>query len=363
MSNLPAVRGSNGELVTYSLPDVMQIAALLFESGLVPTQIKSAKQVAIIILKGLELGLMPFQATEEIFVVNGKPSLGTKLMVSLWRRAGHDYRVTERTKESVTIRFMLKGGQVYDHTLTMAEVSQARWDQTYERADKDDPKKGGQWVPKPTWKQMPTIMLTYRCFSTGIRMLDPSVLQSLRTADEAHDVAEPDSAFGNAAADKDDVIDGVARVIPDDEPGEQNVTGNETSGTQGEGTTKTGPLLRPYPPDVVIRKIKDLAANSSQEPADQKTRGAVVGAMEALFEGEAAEIKTAKRHGLLRAFFGLDTSKTLTEGQCQALFAWSREKLDEEGRTVYAPSVFAAKEAAAIITLRDKAAGQQELFT
>ena len=353
MSNLPAVRGSNGELVTYNLPDVMQIATMLVESRLLPEQIKTPQQAAIIILKGLELGLMPLQATEEIFVVNGKPSLGTKLMVSLWRRAGHDYRIVERNAERVTIRFMLKGGQVYDHTLTMAEVSQAKWDQSYDRDKK-------AWVPKPTWKQMPAIMLTYRCFSTGIRMLDPSVLQSLRTQDEAHDAISPDQGLGD-----DDVIDGIAHDIPEDGGGQggvQNLTKSETSGTQQGADAKTEPLSRPYPPDMVIAKVKDLAANGSQEPADQKTRGAVVGALEALFEGDPAEIKTAKRHGLLRAFFDTDTSKTLTEGQCQALAAWSREKLVEDGQTIYAPSVFAAKEAAAIITLRDETMGQERMF-
>jgi hypothetical protein len=357
-SNLPAVRGSNGELVTYSLPDVLQIANMLVESKLLPVQIKTPQQAAIIILKGLELGLMPLQATEDIFVVNGKPSLGTKLMVSLWRRAGHDYRILERNADHVTIQFKLRGGQVYDHTLTMEEAVQAKWDIAYDQETK-------QWKPKPLWKQIPAIMLTYRCFSTGIRMLDPSVLQSLRTQDEAHDVVSPD------LSPEDDVVDGVAHEIADDDDGQggvQNLHGNGTTSTHGIGT-RIGPLLRPYPPDVVIEKIKSLATNGSQEPAEQKARGAVVGALEALFEGETGEIKTAKRHGLLRSFFGTDTSKTLTEGQCQALFSWSREKLDEEGCTIYAPSVFAAKEAAAIIALRDEAAeysgeaaGQERMF-
>ena len=359
MSNLPAVRGSNGELVTYSLPDVIQIAGMMVTSGLVPDSVKTPAAAAVIILKGLELGLMPFQSLEDVYVVNGKASLSTKLMVSLWLKRGHNYTVLERSAEKVCIRFELKNGVAHELTMTIAEAQLARWDCNWNREKK-------QWDPKPTWKGMPATMLTYRCLSTGIRLYDPSVLQGTRTQDEASDTLDPerdDTALGDHAG---EVVDGVVTELDpqnptDQAPGEQNLHESGTSSAQGKHTV--GPLLRPYPPDVVIHKLRLANPPEGKETpvADAKLRGLVAGAIEDLFEDDAPEIKTGKRRGILLSAYETDTTKTLTKPQCMALLGWCREKIEEEGQVMYVPSGYAVAEAASILAERDEAAGQMGL--
>ena len=365
MSNLPAVRGTNGELVTYSLPDVIQIAGMMVTSGLVPDSVKTPAAAAVIILKGLELGLMPFQSLEDVYVVNGKASLSTKLMVSLWLKRGHNYTVLERTTEKVRIRFELKTGVAHELTMTMAEAQLARWDCNWDKETK-------QWKPKPTWKGMPAMMLTYRCLSTGIRLYDPSVLQGTRTKDEASDTIDPDhddTALGEHTG---EVVDGVVTELDPQDPTGQAPT-DQAPGVQGiqeSGTSRAqvkkhtvGPLLRPFPPSVVIQKLR-LAnpPEGTQAPvADAKLQGLVAGAIEDLFETDTQEIKTGKRRGILLSAYGTDTTKTLTKAQCTALLGWSREKIEEEGQVMYVPSGYAVKEAAAILAERDADAGQMDL--
>jgi hypothetical protein len=162
-------------------------------------------------------------------------------------------------------------------------------------------------------------------------------------------------------------------VLPDeeaaeDEPSVQDVTKSETSSTQpapkAPQPEPEEPKERPYPPEFVVKKVQKAFqeyAEGGDGPAAKGIMGAVVGCLDGLFEEEPKEIQTAKRHGLLRAFFGINSSKDLTEAQCKALLRWASEKITENGTTIYAPAPYAVKEAAEIIKARDVAAGQRPL--
>jgi hypothetical protein len=193
-----------------SLDDLLKRGELLIKSGLAPAGIDSPAKAAIIMLKGQELGLQPMQALSDIYVVNGTPSLGTKLMCALYKRAGHSYEITERTADHVTVLFKLKDGSVYRHTVTMAEAEKAKWPYSWD-------KEKNAWKPKHTWTGMPMVMLTYRCLSTGIRTIAPEILHGMLHQDEAEDALglEPEMA------EADDVVESTARVVEDPGPEEE----------------------------------------------------------------------------------------------------------------------------------------------
>lgn len=75
----------------------------------------------------------------------------------------------------------------------------------------------------------------------------------------------------------------------------------------------------------------------------------VVIALESLFPDDSKEMRTAKRYGILKWAYGVDSTKKLNEGQADALKSW-------------AATDSAVEEAAAIIAFRDKDAGQQRLL-
>jgi len=181
-----------------TLVELKEIATYCQQSGLLPQQMSPA-QAMIVMLKGQELGLRPMQSLGHIYVVHGNAALDTKLMIALYKSAGHSYKVLKRDSKEVTIQFMLADGQEYEHTLTMAEARQAGWDQDFKGT-------------KHTWAKMPLIMLTYRAMATGIRVCAPEVLMGSIIKDEAEDLAGPMGA---------DIIEGESRVIeaePEPEP-------------------------------------------------------------------------------------------------------------------------------------------------
>lgn len=104
----------------------------------------------------------------------------------------------------------------------------------------------------------------------------------------------------------------------------------------------------------VRRKAKLLAADK----CTKGHRGAMVGALEALFPNDTSPVvRKAKRQALLRHFFGVDSSKELNAGQVLALLRWAQEFAGAGYKT----RVEAVQEAATIIEARDVAAGQRSL--
>jgi hypothetical protein len=212
-----AVRQQNALATPMTLDDLTARAALIVKGGLAPKGLDTPEKVAVVMLKGAELGLKPMQSLSDIYVVNGQASLGTKLLAALFKRAGHDYTLIERTPERVTVRFFMRNGRTYDHTLTMAEAQQAKWPMQWNTQK-------NTWEEKATWKGMPMVMLTYRALSTGIRMLAPEVLHGMVTDDEA----------GDPALDAENtIIEGEARVV---EPGPQPIAPPANNG--GAGSAK-----------------------------------------------------------------------------------------------------------------------------
>jgi hypothetical protein len=185
MSTLPATR-TEAALVPTSLADLLALAEIAVKSGLLPESITTKEQAAVIMLKGREVGITTMQSFESIYVVHGRTAMDTKLLATLLRRAGHDYRIIERTEEIAVIDLYLKqdrtpeGWPARRYTMTMEEAKQAGW-HLEKRRDT------GKWEEKHTWKTMPARMLMYRCLSSGIRLHAPESLFGLHTLDEMQD--------------------------------------------------------------------------------------------------------------------------------------------------------------------------------
>ena len=185
MASLPAVRResrvAHGGLVPRNLVELMELAQMAIKSGLLPASIKTPEQAALIAIKGRELGITFMQSFESLFVVYGRVGMDTKLMASLLKRAGHEYRVIERTPARAVIDLYLKGSlEPRRFEMTMEEAEAARWHMEYDKEKKE-------WRQKNTWRTMPARMLMYRCLSSAIRLLAPDCLFGMHTTDEIED--------------------------------------------------------------------------------------------------------------------------------------------------------------------------------
>jgi len=182
---------SVGWVAPRTFPEVKEMGEWLIKQGILPESVKTGGQAATIIMAGMEIGLRPIESFRHLYVVRGQPSMSTKLMVRLFRRAGHDYEIDEWTKDVVLGRLVLKNGKKYEHALTRAECDEAHWSHDWDKEKK-------AFVEKHTWKGMGKVMLMYRWLSTGIRAFAPECLDGMVTIDEAGDAITPDDVERDA---------------------------------------------------------------------------------------------------------------------------------------------------------------------
>jgi hypothetical protein len=62
-------------IIPQSLEDCYRLAAAVVKAGMTPKDIKTPEQATKIIMRGLEVGLTPFQALDKIALVNGRPTI------------------------------------------------------------------------------------------------------------------------------------------------------------------------------------------------------------------------------------------------------------------------------------------------
>jgi len=160
-------------LTTYNapnLPALMEQGEMIVKSGIYGQKFSTAAQVVAVMLAGREMGLTPMQAATELYVVNGQVGMSGKVMVALFERGGRQWlRITESSPQRVKGIVHLRDGSEHEHELTMEEAEAAKWSMAYS-------KQSGSWQPKPTWRQMPRVMLEWAWKRTAIRKHDPGAL-------------------------------------------------------------------------------------------------------------------------------------------------------------------------------------------
>jgi len=158
---------------------------------------------------------------------------------------------------------------------------------------------------------------------------------------------------------------------PDEAPDEEGQDDGETIEGQvrqvdkGDGVEEPpsqAPPARPWPAE----RIRDAILAKARRIGDDRTPdanyvGFVASRLADLFGDAAADVKTAKRHSLLRYIFDCESTAALTMGECKALLAWSTDEIQENGATVLLPNEDAIWEAAAMVRAHEAGAGQQEM--
>jgi hypothetical protein len=252
MSSLPAVRTQQNSLLTLSLPQMRERAEIMVKSGLLPASIKTPEQAIVIALKGQELGLPMLQAFEDLFIINGKIGMFTRLMIQRYLDRGHRYTITEMTAKRCAVTFARSDGRVYEHAVTIEEAQAAGW-------DKANNKETGKYEEKFTWKN-PRVMLGWATFRNGIKFFAPDVL-------------DPDMLEA-------DVVDGQV-VMPDDEQGGDII----------EGSVRSVPVTSGQPP-----QAEAVASAPPEGPANWKDK-----ATQDAFTAQLAEYRM-DGHDALMAF-------------------------------------------------------------
>jgi hypothetical protein len=157
-----------------SLKEPMAIGEVFAKSGMFP-DIKTQAQAVVKILAGKEMGLTPFEAMNNLYIVNGKIAVMSNAMASIVKKGGkYDYKVDKLDDQECTLTFSRMNGEV-------KELGQSTF--TF----KDAAKAG--LANKDVWKNYPRNMLFSRALANGVRWFCPDAACGY-VVEELQDVAQ-----------------------------------------------------------------------------------------------------------------------------------------------------------------------------
>ena len=198
------ITANNITLMT--LPSVCQQAAIIQKAGLLPISIKTPEAAAVVMLKGVELGIPPMQAIDGLCVINGKVSMQGQLMLALiYSRAPQAIIEFVKNDDKACV---IKAGRNKDDV-----VSQFSF--TIEEAEKAGlTKKAGD-----VWKNYTADMLKWRCVARMARTKFPDVIQGCYLPEEAAEIkVKRDDArnrVNNSVGDNDKIYDSLKQSLAD----------------------------------------------------------------------------------------------------------------------------------------------------
>lgn len=165
-------------LVPTSLTEAKEFATLISKSDLVPKDYREKpSNVLVAIQMGMELGLPPMQALQNIAVINGRPAVWGDAMLALVRSNA----ACEWVKETIT-------GEGDRMVATCAIQRKGDPEPTSRSFSVDDAKKAGLWSKDGPWKNYPKRMLQMRARSWACRDAFPDALRGIGMVEEVQDI-------------------------------------------------------------------------------------------------------------------------------------------------------------------------------
>ena len=184
-SKLPAVPVDSNGVKFQDMDGMVRFAGVVERAGWAPKGLQRKEQIFIAMQFGLEVGLSPMQAIQNIAVINGKPTIWGDGALALVMGTGlvedSEERIDGEGDNRVAICMMKRKGV---KTPTVRTFSVA------------DAKTAGLWGKSGPWKQYPNRMLQMRARGFAIRDAFPDALHGLITAEEAQDYVTVDAATG-----------------------------------------------------------------------------------------------------------------------------------------------------------------------
>ena len=157
--------------------ELQTFASMVSKTQLIPTAYRGKPEDIFVGMQwGLELGLKPLQALQNIAVINGKPSIYGDAMIGLAR--------THDACESIVEEF---------DDESMTAICKAKRKGQPEQVTKfsiEDAKTAKLWGKQGPWTQYPKRMLQMRARAFAIRDVFPDALQGLISQEEARDYPE-----------------------------------------------------------------------------------------------------------------------------------------------------------------------------
>lgn len=170
----PVKVGERGIMLT-SLDDLWRFAQYVSTSGLAPKGMEKPETILVAIQLGLELGISPISALQNIGVINGRPGIYGDAALALVRASGlcESYEqkwdgLGDKRKAIVTSKRF--GAEPQTHEFGV-----------------EDARRAGLWDKAGPWKQYPDRMLLFRARGFNLRDNFGDVLKGMRMTEELAD--------------------------------------------------------------------------------------------------------------------------------------------------------------------------------
>lgn len=162
------------DLSPKSLDEALKFADYLSDSSIVPKDFQGKPgNILVAIQWGMELGLKPMQAMQNIAVINGRPSLWGDAVLALVRASPLCEYVYESFESgTATCRVKRRGEDEQFRTFTEADAKQA-----------------GLLGKQGPWAQYPQRMKQMRARAFALRDVFPDVIKGMPIAEEVSDYA------------------------------------------------------------------------------------------------------------------------------------------------------------------------------
>lgn len=161
------------DLMPSSFSEMMEMSDRLADSSMVPKDYVGKPGNCLVAIQwGMEIGLKPLQAMQNIAVINGRPSLWGDAVIALARNSAVcEYIIETQTATEATCRVKRRGEPEQVRTFSMVDAKAAGL------AGKQGP-----------WTQYPKRMMQMRARGFAIRDVFPDVLKGLPVAEEVMDM-------------------------------------------------------------------------------------------------------------------------------------------------------------------------------
>jgi hypothetical protein len=168
----------HGGLVPTDIDGLWRLATIMVKSGFMPKAIQTTEAVFVAVQMGLEVGLSPMQAVQNIAVINGRPALWGDAMIGLVEASGaleefkEYYQGDYGTDDFRAVCVAKRRGH---EAVIINEFSIA------------DAKIAGLWLKDGPWRTYPKRMLKMRARGFTLRDGFADKLKGLKSAEELMD--------------------------------------------------------------------------------------------------------------------------------------------------------------------------------
>lgn len=185
MNNLATIKSESQNALSYgilnpqTLDEALKMADIISRSNLVPKDFQGNPGNILIAMQwGMELGMAPLQAMQNIAVINGRPSIWGDAMIAIARSAPSCEYITETLQGE---------GDAMIATCKAKRKGQPEEIRTY---SVEDAKTAGLWNKQGPWKTSPKRMLQLRARAFAIRDVFADALRGMASAEEQQDIAD-----------------------------------------------------------------------------------------------------------------------------------------------------------------------------